>query len=275
MSAETKHARSGDLRIAYQVTGRGRPDFVLLPGFVSHLEHAWQEPAQAGFLRRLGSFCRLIRFDKRGSGLSDRPAEAPTPEQRLDDALAVMAAVGSERATLFGFSEGGPVAIRFAATYPERTSGLVLYGTYPRRAWAPDYPWGRTDAEFAQIASGIERDWGGPASLNLWAPSMADDERFKDWFAEYLRRATSPAAALATLRLARQLDVRHLLPAVRAPTLIVHRAGDRIARVEQARYLAERIPGARCVVLAGDDHLFYVGDSEAVLAEIERFLAGL
>ena len=275
MRPVTRYARSGDVHIAYQVSGGGPLDLVYIPGFVSHLEYAWEYPASARFLERLGSFARLIRFDKRGTGLSDRVGVVPTLEQRMDDVRIVMDAVGSERAALFGISEGGPMSFLFAATYPERTTALVICGSYARRAWAPDHPFGRTDTEWASLLEVMERQWGGPMGVDIWAPSAVGDERFKEWWANFLRLAASPGAALAVMRMNAEIDVRHVLPAVRVPTLILHRVGDRIVPVEHARDLARRIPGAKLVVLSGDDHAPMVGDVDALADEIEEFLTGV
>src|SRR5215468_3351548 len=172
----TKYTKSGDIHIAYQVSGSGSEDLVLVPGFVSHLEFEWDHPYPAHFLERLGSFSRLIRFDKRGTGLSDRIGGIPTLEQRMDDVRAVMDAVGSERATLFGESEGGPMSVLFAATYPERTSALVLYGSYARRSWAPDHPGGHTEEEWRTMIDAIEKSWGQGAGVDMRSPSAAGDE---------------------------------------------------------------------------------------------------
>jgi class 3 adenylate cyclase len=270
---KTQYAKSGDLHIAYQVTGTGPLDLVFVPGFVSHLEYQWEHPESARFFERLSSFSRLIRFDKRGTGLSDRVGGIPTLEQRMDDVRAVMDAVGSERAALFGVSEGGPMSLLFAATYPERTSALVLYGSYARRAWAPDHPFGRTDEEMGRIIETMEREWGGPVGVEIWVPSMAGDERFRQWWANYLRLAGSPGTAVSVMRMNMEIDVRHVLPAVRVPTLVIHRTGDRLTRVEQGRYLAERIPAARLAELPGDDHVPFF-NSDQIIDEVEEFLTG-
>lgn len=271
---ETRYTKSGDIHIAYQVTGSGPLDLVWVPGFVSHLEYQWEYPASARSLERLGTFARVIRFDKRGTGLSDRLSAIPTLEQRMDDVRAVMDAVGSERAALFGVSEGGPMSCLFAATYPERTTALILYGSYARRSWAPDHTFGRTDEEWASLLSRIEREWGGPMGIDIWAPSAARDDVFKQWWANYLRLAASPGAAVAVMKVTQEIDVRPVLPTIRVPTLILHRVGDRIVRVEQGRFLAEHIPGAKYAELAGDDHLQFVGDADAIVDEIEEFLTG-
>ncbi len=272
--SRTQYAKSGDVHIAYQVTGHGPIDLVFVPGFVSHLEYDWEHPLPARFFQRLSSFSRLIRFDKRGTGLSDRVAEMPTLEQRMDDVRAVMDAVGSQRAALFGISEGGPMSLLFAATYPERTSALVLYGSYARRSWAPDHPFGWTEEQWSVALERLERDWGSPWGVELWIPSMAHDEGFCQYRANYLRLAASPGAAIAVWRMNKDIDVRHVLSTIRVPTLVLHRAGDRLTRVEQARYLAERIAGAKLVEFPGIDHIPWVGDADAVLNEIEEFLTG-
>ncbi len=272
---KTRYAKSGDLHIAYQVVGEGPLDLVFVPGFVSHLEFEWEGPLSARFFQRLASFSRLIRFDKRGTGLSDRPPGVPTLEQRMDDVRAVMDAAGSHKAALFGVSEGGPMSLLFSATYPERTSALVLYGSYARRAWASDHPFGITEADMERALEDLERNWGGSAGIETRAPSMAHDEHFGRWRANWMRLAASPGAAVAILRMNMEIDVRHILPVIRVPTLIVHRTGDRLTRVEQARYMAERIPGAKLVELPGIDHTPWVGDSDALLDEVEEFLTGV
>jgi pimeloyl-ACP methyl ester carboxylesterase len=270
----TQYAKSDDVHIAYQVTGQGPRDIVYVPGFVSHLEYEWEHPLPARFFQRLSSFSRLIRFDKRGTGLSDRALDIPTLEQRMDDVRAVMDAVGSQRSALFGVSEGGPMSVLFAATYPERTAALVLYGSYARRSWAPDHPCGWTEEQWRVALERLERDWGTPGCHEMAVPSMVQDEGFRQYRANYQRLAASPGAAAAVWRMNKDIDVRHVLSAIRVPTLILHRAGDRVTRVEQARYLAERIVGAKLVEFAGIDHTPWVGDADAVLSEIEEFLTG-
>ena len=270
---ETRYTKSGDLHIAYQVSGEGPLDLVFVPGFVSHLEYQWEHPESARFFDRLGSFSRVIRFDKRGTGLSDRMGNIPSLEQRMDDVRAVMDAAGSERAALFGISEGGPMSLLFAATYPERTSALAVYGSYARRAWAPDHPFGRTNEEVSRTISIIEREWGGPVGIEIWAPSVAGDERFRHWWASYLRLAGSPGAASRVMSMNTEIDVRHVLPSVRVPTLILHRSGDRVIDIAQGRYLAEHIPGARMAELPGNDHMPWY-NSDQIVDEVEVFLTG-
>lgn len=275
MPSVTRYAKSGDVHIAYQVLGEAHLDLVFVPGFVSHVEYIWEEPAASRLLSRLASFSRLINFDKRGTGLSDRTSEVFTLEQRMDDVRAVMDVVRSERAAVFGISEGGPMSILFAATYPQRTSALVIYGGFGRRLWAPDHPFGPNDAQWETVIAQMEREWGGPVGLETLAPSMASDARYRDWWAKYLKLGGSPGTAVAVMRMNREIDVRHVLPAVRVPTLILHRTGDRNVQVEQARYLAAKIPGAKLVELPGSDHHPWAGDVDAVVDEIEEFLTGV
>ncbi len=277
MQPETKYAKSGRVNIAYQVLGNGALDLVFVMGWVSHLDYFWEEPSFARFLRRLASFSRLILFDKRGTGLSDRvpDTELPTLEQRMDDVRAVMDAVGSQRAALFGVSEGGPMCALFAATYPERTIALAMYGTFAKRVWAPDYPWAPTPEGRQKWFDLLAQEWGGVVDLPTLAPSVASDERFRQWWATYLRRSVSPGAALAFGRMNTQVDIRHVLPAIRIPTLILHRTGDLDVDVGGARYMAERIPGAKYVELPGIDHLHWVGNQDAILEEVEEFLTGV
>ena len=273
---KTQYARSGDLHVAYQVVGEGPLDLVYVPGWVSHVELAWEEPTLATFLRRITSFSRLIMFDKRGTGLSDRvPNEKlPTLEERIDDLRAVMDAVGSEQAAVFGFSEGGNLSAFFAATYPERAKALVLFGTFAKRIWSPDYPWAPKSEEREREYETLEREWGELMDVEDYAPSKANDEVFLRRLATYFRRSASPGAAIALLRMNTQLDIRHILPTIRVPTLVIHRSGDRDANVEEGRWIAEQIPNARFVELPGEDHLPWVGDQDAVVDEIEEFLTG-
>ena len=272
----TRYAHSGDVNIAYQVVGHGPLDLVFVMGWVSHLDYFWAEPSFAGFLRRLASFSRLILFDKRGTGLSDRVplTDLPTLEQRMDDVRAVMDAVGSERAALLGISEGGPMCALFAATYPEKTEALAMFGTYAKRVRDADYPWGPTLEERERFYARIVAEWGGPVGLEERAPSRADDPAFRQWWATYLRMGASPGAVVALTRMNAEIDIRHVLPTIRVPTLVLHRAHDRCLLVEEGRYVASRIPGARYVELPGDDHLPFVGDQDALLEQLERFLVG-
>ena len=274
MQPETRYARSGDVHIAYQVVGDGPLDLVHIPGFVSHLSHAWEEPSLARFYRRLASFSRLILLDKRGTGLSDRVTDVATLEQRIDDVRAVMDAVGSERAALFSVSEGGPMSLLFAAAYPERTSALVLYGSGARFLWAPDYTWTSTSEQWEENFKLIAERWGAPHNLEGWARSRAGDHRFREWLATFQRLGASPGAVIALWRMNMAIDVRPILPAVRAPTLLLHRVGDAAIPVEHSRYMAERIPSVKYVELPGEDHLWWTGDADAILDEVEEFLTG-
>lgn len=275
MTPRVRYARSGDVNIAYQVVGDGPLDLVFVMGWVSHLEYFWKEPSFARFLLRLASFSRLILLDKRGTGLSDRVPELPTLEQRMDDVRAVMDAVGSPRAALLGVSEGGPMCSLFAATYPERTAALVMVGSYAKRVREPDYPWGTTREERDAFGEEIMRGWGGPVGLEERAPGKAHDPAFRQWWASYLRMGASPGAALGLTRMNAEIDVRHVLPTVRVPTLVLHRTQDRCLRVEEGRFLAGLVPDARLIEVPGEDHLPFVGDQEALLDPIERFLTGL
>jgi pimeloyl-ACP methyl ester carboxylesterase/DNA-binding winged helix-turn-helix (wHTH) protein len=267
------YARSGNVNIAYQVLGSGPTDLVFVMGWVTHLEYAWRDPSFARFLRRLAKTSRLILFDKRGTGLSDPVTEMPSLEQRMDDVRAVMDAVGSHRAVLLGVSEGGPMCSLFAATYPERTQALVMIGSYARRTRTDDYPWGPTEQQRESFCREILEQWGGPVGIDERAPSRAGDSVFRDWWSSYLRMGASPAAAVALTRMNAQIDIRHILPTVRVPTLVVHRTGDRCLRVEEGRYIASLIPHSVLAELPGEDHLPFVGDQDGVLNEIEQFLS--
>jgi class 3 adenylate cyclase len=269
----TRYAKSGDVSIAYQVTGDGPIDLVLVPGFVSHLDVDWDDPRHARFLRRLASFSRLIRFDKRGTGLSDRPGGLPDLETRMDDVRAVMDAVGSERAALFGYSEGGPMSVLFAATYPDMSSALVLYGTYAKRQDPEDdYPWAQEREARERYAKQVEEDWGWEADMRRMCPGA--DEAMADWWAARARASASPGAARDLILMNSLIDVRHVLPAVQAPTLVLHRSGDLDSHVDEGRYVAEHIPGARFVELPGADHAPWI-DADQVVDEIEEFLTGV
>ena len=265
------YARSGGVHIAYQVTGNGPFDLVLVPGFFSHLELGWDYPDHARFLERLGSFARLIHFDKRGTGLSDRSVGLPDLETRMDDVRAVMDAAGSERAALFGYSEGGPMCALFAATYPERTRALVVYGSYARRLRTDDYPWAPTWEERQRAAADLEARWGHDPDLSTMWPGA--DAAAAAWFGRLARAALSPGAARDLILMNSKVDVRDILPAIQCPTLVLHRTDDRDSRVEEGRYMASRIPGARFVELSGDVHVPW-DDMDQVLHPIEEFLTG-
>ena len=275
MPGETRYAKSGELWIAYQVVGDGPVDLLWAPGYMSHIEQNWWWPAYADFLERMASFSRLIVFDRRGTGLSDRILELGSFEELLDDMRAVLDAVSSERTALFGGAEGGPMCALFAATFPERTSALVLGASYPRRKWAPDYPWGLDEQAQERILAAYETKWGTDGfAVRTVAPSLAEDERFRKWNAQACRFAGTPASARAWFHITMEIDVRDVLPAIRVPTLVLHRSGDRVVPVQAGRYLAEHIPDAKFVELPGVNHYPFAGDSDAMLDEIEEFLTG-
>jgi class 3 adenylate cyclase len=274
MEAATRYADAGGPNIAYQVHGEGPLDLVVVPGFVSHVELIWEEPEIARFLRRLASFARLITFDKRGQGLSDRPGRPPTLEESMDDLRAVMDAAGCGRAAILGISEGGPMSALFAASHPGRVASLVLYGTWARMLRAPDYPQGIEAEQLDRLRELFRAEWGGPVAADLWAPSAAAEPDFRRWWARLLRQGTSPTGALGLIDLYREIDVRAVLPAIDVPTLVLHRRDDIVVTASQGRYLADHIPGARFVELDGPDHLAWVGDQDALLDEIEEFLVG-
>ncbi|MDH4102047.1 MAG: adenylate/guanylate cyclase domain-containing protein [Thermoleophilia bacterium] len=271
MTSPIRYARSGDVNVAYQVTGGGPFDLVLVPGFFSHLEIDWEHPEHARFLERFGSFARLIRFDKRGTGLSDRGVGLPDFETRMDDVRAVMDAAGSEQAALFGYSEGGPMSILFAATYPERTRALVVYGSYAKRLRSDDYPWAPTPEDRERAAIELEATWGENVDLSTMIPNA--DPAMVEWFQRRGRASLSPAAARDLIRMNARADVREALAAVQCPTLVLHRTGDLDSGIDEGRYIAERIPGARFVELPGDVHVPWV-DPDSLLDEVEEFLTG-
>jgi class 3 adenylate cyclase/pimeloyl-ACP methyl ester carboxylesterase len=266
MAPRTQYARNGDVSVAYQVIGEGPLDLVVVPGFISHLELDWTEPLLTGFLRRLASFSRLIRFDKRGTGLSDPAPGIPTLEERMEDVRAVMDAVGSERAAFFGYSEGGPMSALFAATYPERATALIMYGSYVRGSAIPDEVW-------AKVFDAVDNRWGEGSILDVFAPTVAHEEMRRRFTGTYERASASPGMARALLKANMETDVSAVLPLIRVPTLVLHRREDFIP-IEQARETAEQIPGARLVELEGRDHIPFIGDSDAIVDEIEEFLTG-
>jgi pimeloyl-ACP methyl ester carboxylesterase/DNA-binding winged helix-turn-helix (wHTH) protein len=268
--APIRYTTSDGLHIAYQVTGEGDIDIVLISGFVSHLDLDWDDPRHAHFLERLGSMGRLIRFDKRGTGMSDRPRGVPDLEHRMHDVLAVMDAVGSDRAVVCGYSEGGPMALMLAAMHPERVHSLVLYGTYARRTRAEDYPWAQTQEARAAYTDQLVTRWDWEADLLMRCPS--GDEAMQRWWAHRMRAAATPGTIRALMDMNSLVDVRDLLPNIGVPTLVLHRSHDAMFSVEEARYLADRIPGATFVELSGADH-FVSGDPDQILDAIEPFVA--
>ncbi|MEW6269768.1 MAG: adenylate/guanylate cyclase domain-containing protein [Thermodesulfobacteriota bacterium] len=255
------------------MVGEG-PDLVLIPGWVSHVEHAWEVPSFAAFLHRLASFSRVLLFDRRGTGLSDRVASLPTLEQRMDDIRAVMDAAGSERAALFGISEAGPLAMLFAATYPERTTALALYGTFARGSWHKDYPWRWKREQWDEVLHYIGREWGKGKVACVLAPSIAADPQQIELWGRFERLSVSPGGAQTLFRMTLALDVRHVLPSIHTPTIVVQRSGDRITTPPGARYIAEHVPGAKYVELPGEDHFPWIGDVEAIVGEVQEFFTG-
>jgi class 3 adenylate cyclase len=269
------YAQSGGVRIAYQTSGEGDLDLVLVQGFASHLDLEWDNPAIARFYRGLGSFSRLIRFDKRGLGLSDRNVPPVPLEERMDDVRAVMDAVESERAVLMGFSEGVPMSVLFAATYPERTEALVLYGGMARATEAPGYPWGPSLDGFLEATEELIMPtvYSGD-DIDVWAPSLDEDPVAREWLGRYRRAAMSPDGIEAVLKMFLDIDVRHVLPTLSVPTLVLHRHGDRVVNWRASEWMAQQIPGARRVELPGRDHFPWAGDTDAIVEEVRAFLTG-
>lgn len=272
---EIQYAQSREVHIAYQVLGSGPVDVLVVTGFISHLEEVWKEPGLTAALRLLAQSCRLILFDKRGVGLSDRVGYPPTLENTVDDMRAVMEAAGSEQAVFFGFSEGGPASLLFSATYPERTLGLILYGTMARGKYAPDYPWALTEEQYAKWIAWLQSSWGKALPHEYFAPSRTEDKALWEWFAHLLRVGSTPGEVQKVLEITRDIDVRQVLAAVRVPALVLHRTGDRTIRVQAGRYLAEHLPQARYLELPGDDHWWWLGDMQQLMQEMESFVKGL
>jgi pimeloyl-ACP methyl ester carboxylesterase/class 3 adenylate cyclase len=271
---EISYAKSRGLSVAYSVSGEGPLDLVMVPGFVSHLEGAIGQPRIARSMERLASFSRVIVFDKPGTGLSD-PTDGPaTLEERMDDLTAVLDAVGAERAALFGISEGALMCALFAATHPQRTSALVMYGAYAKGIADEDYPWAPERVQVDLGAEMIEEEWGTGVMLEVYAPSMLGDADFSNWWAQYQRLSASPGMAKAAASLAAEVDIRDVLPAISVPTLVLHRTGDSLWPVEGARFIAEKIPGAELVECEGIDHFPFAGDGEGIISEVEAFLTG-
>jgi class 3 adenylate cyclase len=274
---QTRYARSGDVNIAYQALGEGPIDLVFVMGWVSNIDEFWTEPSWARFLERLASFSRLIVFDKRGTGLSDRVDDhhLPTLEQRMDDVRAVMDAVGSRKAALLGISEGASMCALFAATYPERTAAFLSFGGFPRMVEAPDWPWGRSEQNMEAFFRQIHEGWGSqPVGLEARIPSRVNDQAFRQWWTRYLVRAATPRAAAVLTRMNGEIDIRHVIPAIRVPSLIMHRSGDKTVSLQAGRFLAENIPGAKYIEYPGEDHLPWTSEFEDVVGDIEEFLTG-
>ena len=273
---ETKYARSGDVHIAYQVFGEGPMDVVTSPGWISHMEYQWEQPLLAHFLRRPTSYARVLLFDKRGTGLSDRTTGVPTLEECMDDIRAVMDAEGSERAALVGHYDSGAHSAMFAATYPERTSALIIVGGYAKGARDETYPFGPDPAVTGMVAAAIHDEWGKGTTVPVIAPSMAGDRAFAEFWGRYERLSASPGAAASLFQMMAEMDIRDILPNIQAPTLIIHRTDHPAVPIESARYLADHIPDARLVELAGTDALPYTpSGGDDVLDEIQEFLTGV
>ena len=276
MLPKTKYARSGDVRIAYQITGSRPFDVVWAPGTMSHLDLDWEIPQRALFFERFSQFCRLIRFDKRGTGLSDRPVKMATLEERTDDIRAVMDDVGIERANIFGVSEGGSMACLFAATYPQRVNSLLVWGAQARWIVSPDHPWGQTQEQHDQMIAMIDNDW--PSFEYITGPGAGvgkdADPAFIDSISRYMRAAANPSAVYAYEQMNGQIDTRPILPSIQAPTLVMNRTGDPCANVEAARNMASRIPGANFKQYPGESHSMMLDDMETVLSDIQEFITG-
>lgn len=274
MGSPTRYTLSGDLHIAYQAAGNGPVDLVYVPTWIGQVEQLVQEPTVYAFLERMCSFARVITFDRRGSGLSDPTPGAATLEEQMDDVLAVMDAVGSERAAVLGSLEGGPMAITFAATHPERVTELILYASFATPRRHDDYSWPPSDeVRAAQIQALIDQ-WGDGAAPASLAPSLAQDPEFMAWAGRMERYSFSPGQVRDIFDAVGDTDVRHVLPTIGVPTLVMHRREDSFLDPRHSRYLADHIPGARFVELEGTDTLFSVGDSESIIGEIEEFLTG-
>ena len=273
--SETRYARSGDVHVAYQEFGGGDLDLVLVPGFVTHVELIWESEPSARFLDALSSFARVINFDRRGSGLSDPVADAPTLEERMDDVRAVMDAAGSERAVLMGISEGVPMSLLFAATYPERVEALVCYGGMARSTYADDYAFATpVDALTESGFDLILPFWGQGAVIEVSSPSQADDPEARAFAARMERASASPGMLAALARMFIEIDVRDVVPTVQVPTLVVHRRHDRLVNVRHGRWLAEHLPNAKLVELPGDDHLPWGEGADELIDEVQAFLTG-
>ena len=276
MQPDTRYAIStGDVHIAYQVLGDGPRDLVMVPGWIFNIEVVWEHPAFERFMKRLLRNFRVIMFDKRGTGLSDRDAVRSTLDERMDDVRAVMDAAGSPKAAVMGWSEGANIAGLFAATYPDRVEGLVLYAGGARYKQAPDYPFGMSPDYLDWGREILRNHWGEGMGAYLIAPTRADDQSFRRWFGRYERLSVSPGQGIALLELNLNIDTTEMLKTIRVPTLIVHNARDAFIPVEFSRYIAERIPGSKLVELDGDDHLFWFSNPDEVVAELESFLIGI
>jgi class 3 adenylate cyclase len=278
---DVKYAKSGDVHIAYQVFGKGPTNIVLTPGSISHLDYMWKEPEYRRFLEGLAQIGRVALFDKRGTGLSDRQLGIPTYADRMDDIRAVVDAAQFDDAVLFGVSEGVPMSILFAATYPSRTRALILYGGLAKGSWAPDYPWEQTKEEQEAAIETAEGSWGrwenAERTVSRMAPSRVGDKKFTRWLWDMRRAGSTPGAAIALWKSDINMDVRHVLPTIRVPTLVIHVKGDRDVNIEEGRYIAKHIRGSKIVELDGIDHMFFVDRklTDRILNEVREFIANL
>ena len=276
VSRRTGYARADGLNIAFQTFGEGPGHLIFAPGYMTNVDQNWEWPGYARFLERLGRFAKVILFDRRGTGLSDRvPLHSPF-ENTMEDVRAVLDEVGVERAAFLGAGEGGPTCLLFAASFPERISALALYEPFVARAWAPDVPWGATPEMRERGVQAIDSKWGRePIGVRLYAPTLAADPVFLDWYLRAQRAGGTPTAARAWYEMSMDIDVRRILPAIRVPTLVIHRVGDRAISIDSSRFVASQIPGARLVELSGEDHFIFSGDTGALLDEIEGFITGV
>lgn len=276
MKPITQYTKSGRINIAYQVFGEGPVDIVYIPGWVSNIDLIWDCPELVHFFEELGKVARVILFDKRGTGLSDRVVDLSTLEERMDDIRAVMDAVDSEKAVLFGHSEGGSVSALFAATYPNRTNAVIAFGIFAKRIYSQHYPWAPTNEERQKVYDMIENSWGGgDMELESLAPSKANDPIFMEWLANYFRSGASPSAALVLTKMNTQVDIIDILSSIKVPTLIMQRTNDIDVKIEEGRFIAERIEGAKFVEFTGNDHLFWAGNTNEILNEMKDFLSSM
>jgi len=271
----TRYASGGGVHLAFQTYGAGPVDILFLPGFVSHVERAWEEPRCRTFLSSLAGMGRLILLDRRGVGLSDRVGFVPSVEATAEDIGTVLDAAGSRRVVLFGASEGGPACIKFAADFPDRVAGLILFASLAKGSAAPDYPHTLKAGQYDMWLRQLVEVWGGPAGIETFAPSLSRDPRARAWWAGLLRAASSPGAIKGVLEALRDTDVRHLLGRISVPTLVMHRRGDNAVRIGAGRHLASHIAQARFVELDGADHWAFAGDQQPVLASIRQFVGSL
>jgi len=271
---EIRYAKSGDIHVAYVVAGDGPVDIVCAPGWVSNVGLLLENPLTARFYNRLAQFSRLIIFDKRGTGLSDKPGRMPTLEERMDDLRAVMDHAGSESAYIFGMSEGGSMSMLFAATYPKKARGLILFGSFAKREWSEDYPWAPTPQQRQKFYDKVENHWHEDMDISTIAPSIASDPAQARFFAQYMRLSASPSAALELAKMNTGIDVRDVLGCISVPTLVLHRTHDGDAHVDEGRWIASQIPDAKFVELPGVDHIPYAGDMDTILDLVEEFVTG-